>query len=90
MNTDLKNEIQAGWVMESWDYAQPWYHGSPLELRVLREGSTITQDRHLATVFSHKPTVVSMEDDGRLRHNGTQPGRSFPEGRHLFVYHVGL
>ena len=60
--------------MESWDYAQPWYHGSPLELRVLREGSTITQDRHLATVFSHKPTVVSMEDDGRLRHNGTQPG----------------
>jgi hypothetical protein len=41
---------------------------------VLREGSTITQDRHLATVFSHKPTIVSMEDDGTLRHNGTKPG----------------
>jgi hypothetical protein len=60
--------------MEPWDYTRPWYHGAPLELRVLREGSTITQDRHLATVFSHKPTVVSMEDDGRLRHNGTHLG----------------
>jgi hypothetical protein len=51
-----------------------WYHGTPLDLTVLREGSTITRDRHLANVFSHKPTIVSMQDDGSIHHNGTQPG----------------
>lgn len=25
-------------------------------------------------MFSHKPTIVSAEDDGSIRHNGTQPG----------------
>jgi hypothetical protein len=52
----------------------PWYHGSPLELTVLRAGSTITPERRLAEVFSHKPTLVSMEDDGSLEHNGSLPG----------------
>ena len=56
------------------DYAESWYHGSPLELTVLRVGSTITQKRDLARVFSHKPPIVSIEDDGSLKHNGTQPG----------------
>ncbi|MBN1934617.1 MAG: hypothetical protein JW934_08120 [Anaerolineae bacterium] len=51
-----------------------WYHGSPLQLTVLRQGSTITRDRHLAEVFSHKPEIVSLEDDGTIRHNGTLPG----------------
>ena len=51
-----------------------WYHGSPLALTVLRAGSTITHDRHLAEVFSHKPTIVSMDDAGSLQHNGTLPG----------------
>ena len=51
-----------------------WYHGSPLQLTVLREGSTITQDRHLAEVFSHKPQKVSMSDDGTIKHSGVQPG----------------
>ena len=51
-----------------------WYHGSPAELIVLRSGSTITRDRHLAEVFSHKPQIVSIDDDGRIRHSGTQPG----------------
>ncbi len=36
--------------------------------------STITQRRDLARVSSHKPTVVCIEDDGRLRHNGKLPG----------------
>ena len=53
---------------------QIWYHGSPLELTSIRAGSTITQDRDLARVFSHKPPVVSMEEDGSLRHTGTMPG----------------
>jgi hypothetical protein len=51
-----------------------WYHGTPLQLSVLREGSTITQDRHLAEVFSHKPEIVSMNDDGSIKHTGTLPG----------------
>lgn len=61
----------------SWDFTKPWYHGSPKVLDVLRVGSTITQDRELARVFSHKPTLVSVEDVGesrQIRHNGTEPG----------------
>lgn len=51
-----------------------WYHGSPNRITHLLAGSTITQDRRLAEVFSHKPTLVSIEDDGRIRHNGKLPG----------------
>jgi hypothetical protein len=53
---------------------QPWFHGSPLELTSLRSGSTITQHRRLAEVFSHKPATVCAEDDGSIRHNGTAVG----------------
>jgi len=53
---------------------QTWYHGSPYELTVIRAGSTITRDRDLARVFSHKPPIVSMSDGGSLRHTGTMPG----------------
>ena len=51
-----------------------WYHGSPLQLTVLRAESTITRDRDLARVFSHKPPLVSISDDGTLRRTGTRPG----------------
>ncbi|MCE7988006.1 MAG: hypothetical protein DYG89_43125 [Caldilinea sp. CFX5] len=61
-----------------WDYARPWYHGSPLELTVLLPGSTITQDRDLARVFSHKPTIVAQDvnDQGErvIKHTGQAPG----------------
>ena len=56
------------------DYDEPWYHGSPLKLEVLRTGSTITQWRELARVFSHKPAIVSVSDDRQIQHNGTRPG----------------
>lgn len=56
------------------DYSKTWYHGSPIDLTTIRPGSTITQNRRLAEVFSHKPPLVSMGDDGSLTHNGTQPG----------------
>jgi hypothetical protein len=56
------------------DFRQTWYHGSPLKLEVLRAGSTITQWRDLARVFSHKPAVVSISDDRRIQHNGSRPG----------------
>jgi len=51
-----------------------WYHGSPYKLTSIRAGSTITNDRDLARVFSHKPPIVSLADDGALRHTGTMPG----------------
>jgi hypothetical protein len=56
------------------DPAQSWYHGSPLELTTIREGSTVTQRRELARIFSHKPTLVSVSDDGQIKHNGRMPG----------------
>jgi hypothetical protein len=54
--------------------SQTWYHGSPLKLTTLREGSTITQKRELARIFSHKPTLVMVPDEGQIKHNGTKPG----------------
>ena len=56
------------------DFAQPWYHGSPLQLEVLRAGSSITQMIHLARVFSHKPELMSVNNETSIKHNGTQPG----------------
>jgi len=56
------------------DPTQTWYHGSPLKLTTLHEGSTITQKRELARIFSHKPTLVSVSDNGQIKHNGTMPG----------------
>src|SRR5829696_8184901 len=51
-----------------------WFHGSPLKLHILRMGSTITQKRDLARIFSHKPTIVSISNDGQVKHNGTARG----------------
>lgn len=65
--------------MKEWDYSKTWYHGSPFELTTIRKGSTITQDRKLAEVFSHKPTLVSISDAGNIKHNGTTSG---------FLYHI--
>jgi len=59
--------------MKHWDYSRPWYHGSPLKLKTLRKGSTITQDRDLARVFSHKPTLVSISESG-IKHDGKETG----------------
>jgi hypothetical protein len=61
-------------LLTDWDYGKTWYHGSPFELTTLRTGSTITQERDLARVFSHKPTLVSISDAGDIKHNGTTPG----------------
>jgi hypothetical protein len=56
------------------DPCQTWYHGSPHRLSFLRSGSTITQKRELARVFSHNPTIVSVTDEGEIKHNGTSRG----------------
>ena len=51
-----------------------WYHGSSKVFSVLREGSTVTQWRELAEAFSHQPSVLSIDDDGRISHNGQEKG----------------
>jgi hypothetical protein len=56
------------------DASKPWYHGSPLRLDTLRAGSTMTQWRDLARVFSHKPALVCVSDDRTIQHTGTVPG----------------
>jgi hypothetical protein len=58
----------------AWNYSQPWFHGSSFRLRVLQKGSIITQDRALAKVFSHDPSLISLSDDGTLKHDGKKPG----------------
>jgi len=37
-----------------------WYHGSPLKLETLAEGSTVTPAIELAKAFSHKPSRVGI------------------------------
>lgn len=48
-----------------------WYHGSPYELITVRKGSTITPNKDLARVFSHKPPCVSIDENGHIKHNGS-------------------
>jgi len=54
-----------------------WFHGSPLALETLRRGSTITQIEQLARVFSTQPSIVSVSDDGKIRHDGKLRGRVY-------------
>ena len=63
--------------MTACDASEAWYHGSPLRLRAIRKRSTVTQDRDLARVFSHRPSLVSVSDGmgaPRIKHDGTTPG----------------
>jgi hypothetical protein len=56
------------------DTGQPWYHGSDRTLSELRQGSSITQKRPVARVFSHRPAIVSQLADGSIKHDGSTPG----------------
>ena len=51
-----------------------WYHGSNVLFTELKAGSTITQWRALAEAFSHKPSMLSYDDFGKITHNGQEPG----------------
>ena len=51
------------------DFAKPWYHGSPLQLEVLSAGSSVAQLINLARVFSHKPRLLSFNNE---TYNSTQ------------------
>ena len=54
-----------------------WFHGSPFRLTVLRAGCSITRNRRLAEAFSHKPYLVTIDDNGRIRHNGVIRGNLY-------------
>ena len=60
-----------------------WYHGSRQDLIHLRVGSTVTRQRHLAEVFSSKPSLVCINDQGTIRHDGTLPGTLYCLGDEL-------
>lgn len=51
-----------------------WFHGSNRVFEILEEGSTITQWRELAEAFSHKPTILAIDDDNSIIHNGKEYG----------------
>ena len=61
-------------MTDHWNYNLPWYHGSQQELTILQVGSSITQDRDIARVFSHRPGLSTVEDDGTMKHNGIAAG----------------
>ncbi|HRW09203.1 MAG TPA: hypothetical protein P5121_29055 [Caldilineaceae bacterium] len=61
-------------MVDNWNYNLPWYHGSQQELTILRVGSSVTQDRDIARIFSHRPGISTVEDDGTHKHNGTTLG----------------
>lgn len=56
------------------DPSAPWYHGSDKGFDLLSEGSTVTQWRELAEAFSHKPALLSIDDNGQIQHNGSRKG----------------
>lgn len=51
-----------------------WYHGSNNIFSELRIGCTITQWKELAEAFSHQPSCLEYDDNGVIRHNGTEKG----------------
>ena len=51
-----------------------WYHGSNKIFSELRTNSTITQWKELAEAFSHQPSGLGYDDNGIIRHNGTEKG----------------
>ena len=60
--------------MTDWDSRGPWYHGSQQPLTVLRTGSSITRNGELARAFSHQPSLLSLSEDGSVKHDGTTNG----------------
>jgi len=57
------------------DTNKPWYHGSPIKMKTLKAGSTITPWKDLAIAFSTKPSLLEYDEiNGKITHNGIQKG----------------
>jgi hypothetical protein len=63
--------------MKSMKKQAAWFHGSPLDLKILRKGSSITQIEEIARVFATKPGIVSVSDNGKIKHDGISKGRVY-------------
>jgi hypothetical protein len=50
-----------------------WYHGTPYDFKVLKEGSTITPYFEVAKLFSKKPGFV-ISSNNSILHNGVTNG----------------
>ena len=59
------------------DKQQSWFHGSSLKLDTLKEGSSITRIEELARAFSTRPGLVSVSDDGIIKHDGKMKGKIY-------------
>lgn len=56
----------------------PWYHGSPEKLTYLRQGSMVSPYIEVAKAFSHKPSILTFDNDpSAVSHNGQVPGRLY-------------
>jgi hypothetical protein len=62
-----------------------YYHGSPLILDCVKSGCDITPNKTLAEAFSHKPTRLSIDDNGIIYHNGTTKGYLYEVDEELLV-----
>ena len=76
---DIENYLNNVMEVKKMDYPidinNPWYHGSPIIMDTLKEGSTITQWKELALAFSQKPSLLSYDKVlGNISHNGTEKG----------------
>ncbi len=57
------------------DLDKPWYHGSNVDIKILREGSTITQWKELAVAFATKPSMLEYDEVfSSITHNGVEKG----------------
>ena len=55
------------------DMSKPWYHGSILDFKILREGSIITQWKELVEAFAAQPTTLSYDEIfSPISHNGIE------------------
>ena len=60
--------------MKDWNYSRTWYHGSQERLTRLCVGSSITQNKDVARAFSHRPSLLSVSNEGTIKHDGTVSG----------------
>ncbi len=76
-------------LMGQCDYSAPSYHGSPEELDALRAGSWVTQFKEMAKAFSHRPTLMSLDDDREhVKHDGKLVGYLYPKPSARTMSHI--
>ncbi len=66
-----------------------WFHGSPERLDTIRLGSSISPTENVARGFSHKPEILSIDNEGKsIHHNGNRAGYLYTVDEMLTVEDV--